>query len=149
VARPRLIERRVDRFQREPVSARIALNVIVGGTTIVVVLGGVIIWLLDHGEYPHLGRALWWSMQTVATVGYGDVTPEKPSGRIVGVVVMLWGVAFVAITTAVITTSFFARAARLGAGLDQERHEQVKDRFDGLESRLERIEQTLSQLPRN
>jgi voltage-gated potassium channel len=144
-----LIERRVDRFQREPVSARIALNVIVGGTTIVVVLGAVLIRLLDHGEYPDLGRALWWSMQTVATVGYGDVTPEKPSGRIVGVVVMLWGVAFVAITTAVITTSFFARAARLGAGLDQERHEQVKDRFDELESRLERIEQTLSQLARN
>ena len=139
----------MDRFQREPVSARIAVRAIVGGTTIVVVLGGVIIWLLDHGEYPHLGRALWWSMQTVATVGYGDVTPEKPSGRIVGVVVMLWGVAFVAIVTAVITTSFFARAARLGAGLDQERHEQVKDRFDELESRLVRIEQTLSQLARN
>jgi len=139
----------VDRFQREPVSARIAVNVIVGGTTIVVVLGGVIIWLLDHGEYPHLGRALWWSMQTIATVGYGDVTPEKPSGRIVGVVVMLWGVAFVAIVTAVITTSFFARAARLGSGLEQERHEQVKHRFDELESRLARIEQTLSQLARN
>jgi voltage-gated potassium channel len=148
VARPRLIERRVDRFQREPVSARIAVNVIVGGTTIVVVLGAVMIWLLDHDEYPHLGRALWWSMQTVATVGYGDVTPEKPSGRIIGVVVMLWGVAFVAITTAVITTSFFARAQRLGAGLDTQRHEQVKDRFDDLAERLDRIEETLSQLSR-
>ena len=139
----------MDRFQREPVSARIAVNVIVGGTTIVVVLSALIIWLLDHGEYPHIGRALWWSMQTVATVGYGDVTPQKPSGRIVGVVVMLWGVAFVAIVTAVITTSFFARAQRLGAGLDTERHEQLKDRFDELTERLDRIEATLAQLSRD
>jgi len=139
----------VDRFQREPVSARLAVNVIVTGTTVVVVLGAVIIWALDHNEYPDLGRALWWSMQTVATVGYGDVTPQKVSGRIVGVVVMLYGVAFVAIVTAVITTSFFARAQRLGAGQDAERHEQLKDRFDDLTDRLDRIEAALEQLSRD
>jgi voltage-gated potassium channel len=48
----------------------------------------------------------------VTTVGYGDVTPQHPSGRFVGVLVMLEGIAFLTITTAVITSTFVARAER-------------------------------------
>jgi voltage-gated potassium channel len=47
-----------------------------------------------------------------AGIGYGDVTPKEPSGRIVAGVVMLEGVALLAITTAVITSTFVTRAAR-------------------------------------
>ena len=34
--------------------------------------------LLDPSEYPSIGRGLWWAIQTVTTVGYGDVTPDTP-----------------------------------------------------------------------
>ncbi len=68
--------------------------------------------LLDSEEYPTLGVAMWWALQTVTTIGYGDVTPKEPSGRIVAGVVMLEGVALLAITTAVITSTFVTRAAR-------------------------------------
>ena len=51
-------------------------------------------------------------MQTIPTVGYGDVTPEHTSGRIIATFVMLWGIAFLSILTAMITSTFVARAAR-------------------------------------
>lgn len=146
MAPPRLIERRVSRFLREPVSVRNAANVIVVATAMVVVIGGVLIRTLDHSEYPTVWRGMWWALQTVTTVGYGDVTPAHTSGRIVGAFVMLEGVAFVAILVAAITSTFVSRATReraLGQAYGEESYEQ---RFDDLASRLDRVEAMLSQL---
>lgn len=43
---------------------------------------------LVHG----LGEALWWSAVTITTVGYGDIAPTTPGGRLVGAVLMITGV---------------------------------------------------------
>ena len=80
VARPNLIERRMSRFLREPPSVRTAAGVIVAATASVVVGGGVLMRLLDHDEYPNVWVGMWWALQTVTTVGYGDVTPRTPPG---------------------------------------------------------------------
>jgi voltage-gated potassium channel len=104
------IEARMEKFMRRPPSIRIAASVIVTATAVVVVGGGILIRVLDHKEYPNIFVGMWWSLQTVTTVGYGDVTPKHTIGRLVGAVVMLQGIAFLAIITAVITSSFVARA---------------------------------------
>ena len=113
--RPNPIERGMSKFLREPPSIRTAAGVIVTATATVVVAGGILIRALDHSEYSSIWVGMWWSLQTVTTVGYGDVTPKHPSGRFVGVVVMLEGIAFLAILTAAITSSFLARVEREGA----------------------------------
>ena len=100
----------MSRFLREPVSVRNAASVIALTTTLVVVGGGLLMRLLDPSEYPSIGRGLWWAIQTVTTVGYGDVTPEKTAGRLVGALFLLEAIAFVTIVTAVITSSFVERA---------------------------------------
>jgi voltage-gated potassium channel len=150
VLREQPIERRLNRLVSEPVSVRTAVSVIASGIAVVVVAAAVAMRLLDRSEYPHLGRALWWAIQTVTTVGYGDVTPAHPSGRIVAVVVMLFGIAFLAILTAVIASSFVARAeaqrARLDAAVDERQDERMNARLDDLTARLERIEQLVSRL---
>ena len=125
--RPNPIERRMSRFLREPPSIRIAASVIVMATAAVVVGGGILIRVLDHREYANVWVGMWWSIQTVTTVGYGDVTPKDVAGRLVGAFVMLEGIAFLAIVTAAITSTFVARAqseraqaagcGRRGAGL--------------------------------
>jgi voltage-gated potassium channel len=141
------MERRISRFQRNPLSVVNAVRVIVGTTALVVVVSSLLMWLFDHEEYPNLGRALWWAMQTIPTVGYGDVTPQNVSGRIIATFVMLWGIAFLSILTAVITSTFVARAAR-------ERERELLDadgapedpltKLDEIAARLDRIEALLA-----
>jgi voltage-gated potassium channel Kch len=141
----------MSRFQREPPSIRLAAGVIVTATAVITVLGGVLMRLLDSEEYPTLGVAMWWALQTVTTIGYGDVTPKEPSGRIVAGVVMLEGVALLAITTAVITSTFVTRAAREREDADT-REEQaevrIEAKLDDLAARLTRLETMLGEAPK-
>jgi len=150
MARLRLIERRLSRFLNEPVSVRNAAGVIAGSTIVVVITSGVLMRLVDRSEYPTIGRGLWWAMQTVTTVGYGDVTPENTSGRIVAVFVMLWGIAFVAIIVAAITSTFVTRAEREHEQADPRSPNATEDRLEAgieeLADRLDRMEQALARI---
>jgi voltage-gated potassium channel len=150
--RLRTIERRMNRFLREPVSVRNAASVIVTATFIVVVAGGIAIRVIDHREYSSIWEGMWWSLQTVTTVGYGDVTPKDAAGKLVGAVVMLEGIAFLAIITAAITSTFVTRAQR-----EQQSREQTGDtvaeapidpQLEQMAARLERVESLLLELTR-
>ena len=107
-----LVERRLTKFLHAPPSVRLAANVIVTATLLIVVVGGVLMRVLDHKEYASVWLGMWWVLETVTTVGYGDLTPESAIGKILTSLVMLWGVAFLAIITAAITSVFVARAQR-------------------------------------
>jgi voltage-gated potassium channel len=146
-----LIERRMSRFLREPPSVRTAAGVIVTATAVVVVLGGVLMRFLDHSEYSDVWVGMWWALQTVTTVGYGDVTPRHTSGRIVAAFVMLEGIAFLTITVAAVTSTFVARAQRERAADQAREYEAEKEtqrRLDDLSGRLDRIEEMLGALQR-
>jgi voltage-gated potassium channel Kch len=142
-----IIERRMTRFLREPPSVRTAAGVIVTATTVVVVAGGVLIRLLDHSEYSDVWVGMWWALQTVTTVGYGDVTPKEPSGRIIAAFVMLQGIAFLAITTAAITSTFVARASKereRARDADEDDAElRIEAKLVGIDQRLDRLEKLL------
>ncbi|HET8863727.1 MAG TPA: potassium channel family protein [Solirubrobacterales bacterium] len=140
----RRFERRMSRFLQEPPSIRTAASVIVIATALIVVGGGVLMRVVDHDEYPSIWVGMWWALQTVTTVGYGDVTPKEPSGRIVAVFVMLEGIAFLAIITAAITSTFVARAQR-ERGLAEDAtgatfEERLARNMDDLAERLDRVE---------
>jgi voltage-gated potassium channel len=146
ITRADFIERSTSRFLSKPSSVRTAANVIVT-TTAVVVVGGVLMRVLDHQEYPNIWVGMWWALQTVTTVGYGDVTPEHPSGRIVAVFVMLEGIAFVTIVVAAITSIFVARAAR-ERGIEQAAEEdaaevRIEAQLADIRQRLEGLEHLL------
>ena len=146
VARPNVVERWISRFLRQPLSVRNAARVIVSATAVVVIFGGVLMRLVDPSEYGNIWVGMWWSLQTVTTVGYGDVTPRNVSGRLVAAVVMLEGIAFLAIVTAAITSTFVTRASR---ELQATRAEETRDtssldaRLDELSAKLDRIEQAV------
>jgi voltage-gated potassium channel Kch len=147
VARPNLIERRMSRVLREPPSVRTAASVIVTATAVVVVLGGVLMRFLDHSEYSNIWVGMWWALQTVTTVGYGDVTPKNPSGRIIAAFVMFEGIAFLTIIIAAITSTFVARAQRereTEAGGTVEAEQRIEARLDHLDERLGRLEAILT-----
>jgi voltage-gated potassium channel len=138
------IGRAKNRFASDPASTRNAIILIVAVDLGIVLVGGTIIWLLDRQEYENLGKALWYTLQTITTVGYGDVTPTEPIGRLVGALIMMLGIAFLSILTATITSSFIdaRQAARraeeaIDDSADEARLEAqlaaLNDRFDRLE----------------
>ena len=133
----------MSRFLSEPPSVRTAAGVIVTATTVVVVAGGVLMRLLDHGEYADIWVGMWWALQTVTTVGYGDVTPKEPAGRIIATFVMLQGIAFLAITTAAITSTFVARASK---ERETARDADEDDAEQRIEARLKSIDKRLDEL---
>lgn len=146
-----LIERRMTKFLHQPPSVRLAANVIVTATLLVVVLGGVMMRVLDHAEYSSVWLGMWWVLQTVTTVGYGDLTPTSAIGRILTSIVMLWGVAFLAITTAAITSVFVARAQQerdtteesAAAGAEHT----VNARLDKIDAQLQQLRELLEKTP--
>jgi voltage-gated potassium channel len=147
----KVIERRMTKFLRAPPSVRLAANVIVMATVIVVVVGGVMMRVFDHKEYASVWLGMWWVLQTVTTVGYGDLTPESAIGKILTSLVMLWGVAFLAIITAAITSVFVARAQRertadeaaTAAGAERT----VDDRLDHIDAQLRQLRELLERTP--
>jgi len=142
-----LVQRRLEAFQRNPLSVRNAMAVIVAATLASVVVGGTLMTVFDPEEFPDLGTGMWWALQTVTTVGYGDVTPEHPVGRLVGALFLLEAISFVTIVTAVITSSFVERARQQRIADSQTTDavgiEQLTAQLSEINSRLERIQQTL------
>ena len=143
MARVSLVERQFAAFLRTPLSVRKGMAVIVTATTLVVVLGGIVITVVDPQEFPDIGTGLWWALQTVTTVGYGDVTPSQPIGRAVGAFIMLEAIAFVAIVTAAMTSSFVERARRERAtrseAEEQQGIEQIAAQLAAIRADLESI----------
>ena len=137
------LERKFSRLLREPPSVRVATGVIVSATAVVVAGSGVLIWALDHSEYPTVWVGMWWALQTVTTVGYGDVSPTKPSGRIIATFVMLYGVAFVTIFVAAITSIFVARASAERGIAEDEAEQRIEAQLHVIDDRLGRLEDFL------
>jgi voltage-gated potassium channel len=143
LARPNVIERRMSRFLREPPSVRTAASVIVVATAVVVAGGGVLMRVFDQDEYSNIWVGMWWAIQTVTTVGYGDVTPQHTSGRIIAAFVMFEGIAFVTIIVAAVTSTFVARAAEGHGVAEDEAEARIEAKVDDIGERLARLEEML------
>ena len=141
----------MSKFLSRPPSVRAAASVIVTAYAGVVVLGGVLMRLLDHEEYANVWVGMWWALQPVTTVGYGDVTPKHFAGRIVAAFVMLEGIAFLLIIIAAITSTFVERAQREQEEKEEKEEGKVEDRIDAkldaLNERLDRVEALLRASP--
>ena len=81
-------------------------------SAIVVVVASLIVVQVEPPEsgFDNLGDAIWWSVVTITTVGYGDVVPNTPGGRFAGLLLLLLGLAALG-TVAGVLTSMFRGAA--------------------------------------
>jgi voltage-gated potassium channel len=132
--RPR-VDTRVERWYERLTLFR-AVSTIIALALILVLIAGVLVRLVEPDTFTSIGLSYWWAVETVTTVGYGDVVPQDPPGRIVGVLLMLAGLALIPTLTSVIVSTLLSKRRQA----EQERLEQMVER---VEAHLSRIEQRL------
>ncbi len=57
-------------------------------------------------QFGSIPRALWWSVVTLTTIGYGDVTPVTPLGKMLAGVTAFLGVGLIAAPTGILAAAF-------------------------------------------
>lgn len=111
------------------VGASTLFLIVAGGTSLVVVEPQTV-----DGD---IAIGLYWAIVTATTVGYGDITPVTPLGRVVGVVVMLAGVGFVSTLAAAIAAHFVRQDESTTAKEVREQLERIEARLDEVSRRLD------------
>jgi voltage-gated potassium channel len=90
-----------------------------------------LMYFAEHALQPDkLGTipdAMWWSIVTITTVGYGDVTPLSPWGKVIGAFTALSGVFTVALLTGIVASSFATRVRTHELEFTTEVEELLKD----------------------
>lgn len=64
-----------------------------------------------RSDITSFGRALWWAITTVTTVGYGDLSPVTVTGRLVAVLLMIGGISLVGVVTATLASWIVQRVS--------------------------------------
>ena len=149
-ARPSLVERRIQKVANaHSVTLGLALTFLA-----LAFVGAIVIELLDRHDFSTFGESVWWALQTVTTVGYGDVVPTTRSGKVIGAIEMVLGISFIAFLTAGVTSAAISRsdaAAKQVARDHRERETQrildglaeTRDQIAALGKRLDSIESKL------
>ena len=70
---------------------------------------GTLMYMVESGHpdtrFTDLGTSVYWAIVTMTTVGYGDITPVTPIGRLLSAFVMLLGYTIIAVPTGIVTAT--------------------------------------------
>lgn len=119
-------------------TARRAALLISVFTLCIAIAGGVVMWAVDRDEFPTLGAGMWFAMQSITTVGYGDDVPTSTEGRVVATFVIIAGLGFMSVITATITAVFVESARR-------RRRMSAEITLEHISQRLDQIERLMDQ----
>ena len=117
----------VNRMGRSSLRGQVIAYVI-GLTMLVLLLSSLAVLDAERGReganIENFGDALWWSVTTVTTVGYGDRFPVTGTGRLIAAALMLAGIALLGVVTASFASWLIARVAEVEeAGQAATRHD--------------------------
>lgn len=107
----------------------------------------IIFFLVEFPVNPAVNTyedSLWYVLQTLTTVGYGDIIPVTVLGRLTGVIVMLSAIVATSLITASATSTLIEKFREEQDKILEERRYQLKkfeEKIDEFQKRLERIEE--------
>lgn len=125
------------RIRREGFRPRYAAYLIIASWSVGVVVFGVVERLVDPDTFDNVWLGMWWAIQTVTTVGYGDIVPGSTAGKVIGSFLMLGGLSLFAVVTGTITSAFVTQRQREGAMGDED---PVARRLDELAAKLDELQ---------
>jgi voltage-gated potassium channel len=78
---------------------------------LVLVVSSSLIFMTEHDQQPEafssIPASMWWGIMTLTTVGYGDIYPITPVGKLLGAFISICGIAMFALPTAILGSAFF------------------------------------------
>ena len=70
---------------------------------------GIAIYVFEEDKNPNITSlfdAFYWALVTISTVGYGDIAPVTPQGRMISILIIISGIAMISFVTSVIVSAF-------------------------------------------
>jgi voltage-gated potassium channel len=127
--------------ERKGLRPRYAAYVIVAFWGLGVVVFGIVERLVDPDTFDTVWLGMWWAIQTVTTVGYGDVVPGSTAGKVIASFMMLGGLSLFAVVTGAITSAFVAQAQRqMGRDPLIEKLDELADQIGTLQADVARLD---------
>jgi len=105
---------------------------------LLIFVGGLFFSILEDSSF---GDGLYWAIVTVSTVGYGDISPESTSGKMLAVILIIVGLVFFAGLTANLASFFIEKDMEEEKNTD-EKSEKLKE----ISARLEKLENMIRKL---
>jgi voltage-gated potassium channel len=82
----------------------------------IVSTAGIAIYVFEQQSNPNINSmfdALYWALVTISSVGYGDISPVTPEGRVVSMLIIISGIAMISFVTSVIVSAFSEKLTEL------------------------------------
>jgi len=115
-----------------------------------IVIGSVVMYLV---ESPHpdsqinsMLDAVWWTVATSTTVGYGDIIPVTETGKIIAIFYMFFGIGILGLSISVLGASFYKKRFEKEEKEISHAQKLILDRMDDLEKNQEKLQKDLREL---
>ncbi len=123
----------------ERLRLRGAVLMIVTTAVILAVVAAVLERLIDP-EFQTMGEALWFTVTTVTTVGYGDLIPESTGGKLVASGLMLLGLGLIPILTSVVVSILIGQRSRAEREAEEREFKRLVELLESMDERLAHLE---------
>ena len=116
-------------------------------------LSSSLMYIAEHDSQPEkfssIPETMWWGLITLTTVGYGDVSPITPLGKIIGAFTAIMGVCTVALLTGIVASAFANQRAQRTAILEAEINQALSDGIisDDEAKKIEKLRKELNLSP--
>lgn len=122
-----------------------SLGTTLGISLVVIVLAGLLMAAIE----PTVGSpwdGIWWAWVTVTTVGYGDIVPSTPAGKLFGALLILLGVGMFSLMTASFSSFFVGRdVGKVEQEIERDVGRVQQEEID-IRTTIERVGRSLSQI---